>query len=89
MKKTPDQPTSNLSNINNYTFETADYLANMDINPYAFISLWAVDEIQITNNTFTNSNPEAYQYNNRWKGIGSSSENSTQNLNLNKYYLFF
>ena len=76
----------NVSYIRNSTFETTDFLANHDVNPYAFIALWEVDGVEIINNTFINLNPDFYS--NEGRGIISnhasfvSNNNTFENLSV-------
>ena len=87
----PEIRTRNVSYIRNSTFETTDYLAKLDKNPDIFIQLWSVDGIGITNNTFINENPEAYEITARGKGIKSwdanyfSKYNTFENLYVAVY----
>ncbi|MBN2893262.1 MAG: T9SS type A sorting domain-containing protein [Bacteroidales bacterium] len=82
---------SNKSYIINSTFETTDYLAKYDLNPYSYIALWEVDGIHISGNTFTNLNPEAYTSTTKGKGIVSTSggfysyDNTFENLSYGIY----
>jgi len=76
---------NNVSYIKNSTFETTDGFYQMDNTyPYAFISLWQVDGVQILNNNFKNISSSI----NLFKGRGiiaqsasfSSIDNNFENL---------
>ncbi len=78
----PENAMRNFSYIRNSTFETTDYLARIGKKANSFISLWAVNGISIRNNTFKNSNPEAYAISDRGTGIRTWDANYSSIYNI-------